>query len=118
MHYALPGIDLATKMELKMLQINCRRCERVLDEVVQIMREKGCQIALLQEPYVGGDLPGDMRIFVNRTATAAILVDDADIQCIVYLGIEDYGLRSVSQVGRSLWCGVCSDTILQTERIY
>ena len=24
MHYALPGIDLATKMELKMIQINCR----------------------------------------------------------------------------------------------
>ena len=92
MHYASPGIDLATKMELKMLQINCRRCERVMDEVVQIMREKGCQIALLQEPYVGGDMPGDMRFFVNRTETAAILVDDADIQCIVYPGIEDCGV--------------------------
>ena len=92
MHYALPKRDLATKMELKILQINCRRCERVMDEVVQVMREKGCQIALLQEPYVGGDLSGDMRIFMNRTAIAAILVDDADIQCIVYPGIEDCGM--------------------------
>ena len=89
---ALPRIDLATKMVLKMFQINCRKCERVIDEVVQVMREKGCQIALLQKPYVGGDLPGDMRIFVNRTATAAILVDDADIQCIVYPTIEDCGV--------------------------
>ena len=75
-----------------MLQVNCRRCDPVMDEVVQIMREKDCQIALLQEPYVGGELPGDMQVFVNRTTTAAILVDDADIQCIVYHGIEDCGV--------------------------
>ena len=47
MHYALPEIEVATKMELKMLQIYCGRCERVMDEVVQIMREKGYQIDLL-----------------------------------------------------------------------
>lgn len=66
-------------------------------EVGHVMRENGCTIALIQEPYADTSgivrgLPDTMQVFANRDASAAVLVDDSRIHCIVFTAPEDKGI--------------------------
>lgn len=82
---------------LKILQLNAGRAYLAMCEVSQVMRELGCRIALIQEPYadVSGriqGLPNTMQVYANRNASAAVLIDDSSIQCVVYSGLGDQGI--------------------------
>lgn len=66
-------------------------------EVGQLMRETGCKIALLQEPYTNNSsrvagLPEEMRVFANPDAGAAVVVDDRTLECVNLTNPGDLGV--------------------------
>lgn len=82
-------------------------------EVGHVMRENGCAIALIQEPYADSSgmirgLPDTMQVYANRDASAAVLVDDRTIQCIIVTAPEDKGIavRCEGSFGDLIACSV------------
>lgn len=79
----------------RLLQINCQGSYAVMCDVGQMMCERGCVVALLQEPYnrYGGvrGLPANMRVFPDSRGRAAVVVNDPGIECIL-VNSTDWGV--------------------------
>jgi len=82
-------------MDKKIFQLNCQRSYAVMCEVGALMHESGSSIALVQEPYTTNGcirgLPASMRVFIDTRANAAILINDARLECML-IRADDYGV--------------------------
>lgn len=79
----------------KFLQINCQSSYAVMCDVGQLLCERDCVVALLQEPYASNGrvrgLPAAMRTFSDSRCHATVVVNDPTVECTL-VNSTDWGV--------------------------
>ena len=83
-------------MGMRVAQLNCQGSFAVMCEIGAWVRESGSSIVLVQEPYTTNGcirgLPSEMRVFLDTSSNAAVIVNDVNVECLPVVANE---------------CGVC-----------
>ena len=84
--------QINTLGKVRILQLNCQGAYRAMIDVGVFLCNVKCSFALLQEPYVSNGsvrgLPAAMRSFTNRSGSAAIVVNDVNMEALLVFESE------------------------------
>lgn len=77
---------------LQFIQLNCQRMYECMCDLSVMMVSERVSVALVQEPYVRNGrvcgLPLGMRVYVNALGSAAVIVNDVRLDCMMLGGSE------------------------------